>query len=117
MAIVSGAAALTTASSLTANASLYGTTTTVHSAYHGTLKATHVDTITFSLPHQIVRIFNRTATYPIYIRVDGQDAFVGADENYVVAPNSYWDVPLPPQVAPVVSVLSISTNDYSIVAL
>lgn len=59
-------------------------TVTKNRAYHGTLTASAVDTVTLSRAGAAVKIINRGGTNEIYYTLDGTAPTVGGDDCFVV---------------------------------
>lgn len=79
-----------------------------------TLSGGTADTITFTDTPSKIRVANRSATNPIYFRVDGIAAVVAADENFVVEANSFLEINT---TSKVVSLISSGGQAYSVSVL
>lgn len=90
-------------------------------AYHGTLVASTVDTVTLSRTYARVQVINRGGTSEIYWTTNGTNPTVGGDDCYVVAsPIGSSDTRAnfqAPQNTCVVKLISTGNPTYSVVGV
>ena len=92
-------------------------------AYHGTLVAAAVDTVTLQRPYRAVQFVNRGST-DIFVRTDGGTPTVAGAESYVIPANTSVVLPMfvpiadnsdaSPRTTSVVELISSGTPAYSV---
>ena len=83
-------------------------------AKHATLVATVVDTVNLSAAFSTVRITNRGTLGTVFVRVDGVDPAVGADETFAVKNDFEKEVPIPNTAAVQVRLICSAASPYSV---
>jgi len=81
---------------------------------HATLLATVVDTVNLSGSFGFVRVVNRSALGSVFVRVDGTDPVVSADETFSVDNNSEKEIPIPNTAAIQVRLVCSAAAAYSV---
>lgn len=84
-------------------------------AYHGTLSASTVDTITVAQAGVTVEVINRTGTAEIYFTVNGATPTVGAADTFVVPSAVMSYVVTNNGAQAVVRLISSGAEAYSVV--
>ena len=94
-----------------------------HLAYHSTLTANTVETVTLEAWSRYLLIVNLSATHPIYVTTDGTVPTVEGDDTYCVPPSTskqLFNEGVEPEPAlgvsgsTVVKLISSSTPDYGV---
>ena len=84
------------------------------SAKSGTLAPNVVTSVVVGSGYPGVTVLNRSQTGEIWVRLDGTDPVVAADDTFVVLGARYFDTSLP-HVSPVtVKLISIAALNYSV---
>ena len=81
---------------------------------HATLIGTIVDTVNLSGSFAFVRVVNRSALGSIFVRVDGTDPVVSADETFSIDNNSEKEIPIPNVAAVQVRLICSAAAAYSV---
>jgi len=85
---------------------------------HATLVANVVDTVNITgVPRVTVRIVNRNAVAPIFVRLDGVDPVSGADETYGIALSTEKEITVPNINVIQVRLISTGAAAYSVEAI
>lgn len=86
---------------------------TVRKSKHATAAAATVDTVTLTLPGEVIEIINRSGDY-LWAKVDDSNVVAGADDTEVVPPGSSLIVKATPDTT-AISVLITAGGAYSVV--
>lgn len=80
---------------------------------HGTLVAATVTTVTLDKDYDSVEVLNR-GTVDLWLRVDGVDPVVAADDTYVCVGGGFVILPVPTAGSTDVKLISTGTPAYSV---
>ena len=88
--------------------------------HHGTLVANAVTYYTLDADYQNVEVLNRAAAGgpDLFFRVDGDDAEVLGNDNYIVSAGGFLQVPVPGVAGPtLITLISAGAPEYSVSGL